>query len=698
MKKSLPGQPDYLNAFIKTAQYLAGLTVQQDIWHESGKVLVNFFGADVCAFGKRRTDGKIEERHWTFSNQISRQYKFGPEIKEAIAEVLDSSFLTSLIVFSPDPLSFAFLPITQKNQVTDVILVGHRMAEPIPKELLNAYLAICRLISTTAERMTSEIELRKHRDHLDELVKDRTAALTKTNEQLQREITERKEVEKKLRESEAEKKAILHGMTTSVKFVNKHRKIIWINKAALASIDKSFEEVIGHKCYEFWGDGSKAPCEDCPAEEVFKYKQSAQTIKHFPNGTVWDFRSEPVFDENGNMVGIVELNNDITEKSRLEAALQHTEKMDGIATLAGGVAHEFNNALMGIVGNIDLLEMSLPEEKKIDKCFVTMKRAGNRMSRLTDQLLAYAQGGKYRPKVLKVEEFLKETVPILRHSLKSTIRVETVFSQDVMHIKADSTQMQMLLSAILTNSNEAMEGEGVIRITAESKEIKEAFTKQHPNLKPGPCVCLTIEDDGKGMDEETRCAIFEPFFTTKFQGRGMGMAAAYGIVRNHGGWISVDSELGKGTVVRIYLPAEAVEIRDAEKPKIEPVKGAGTILLIEDEEVVVEVVQTMLEILGYRVVSAKTGKEAIRLTETFDGLIDLALLDIKLPDMEGGEIYPLIMKARPNLKVIVSSGYAIEGPAQAILDAGAMEFIQKPFSMATLSEKLKAVRTKHSRG
>ncbi|MCJ7680644.1 MAG: response regulator, partial [Candidatus Aminicenantes bacterium] len=208
-------------------------------------------------------------------------------------------------------------------------------------------------------------------------------------------------------------------------------------------------------------------------------------------------------------------------------------------------------------------------------------------------------------------------------------------------------------------------------------------------------VCLTIEDDGKGMDEETRSGIFEPFFTTKFQGRGMGMAAVYGIVKNHDGFIYVDSELGKGTVVRIYLPA--IEAKEEVKkevvlgPTIELAMGEGTILVIEDEEVLVELFRKILEILGYRVLEAKTGKEAVELAKTFDGQIDLALLDIKLPDMDGGRVYPLIMEARPDMKVIVCSGYSIDGPAQAILDAGAEGFIQKPFLIAPFAEKLKEV-------
>ncbi len=318
------------------------------------------------------------------------------------------------------------------------------------------------------------------------------------------------------------------------------------------------------------------------------------------------------------------------------------------------------------------------------------------MSRLTDQLLAYAQGGKYQPKDLKLDDFTIETLPILQHDLNPEVRVETHFPRDIAHISADQAQMQMVLSAILANSNEAIEDEGLIKITAENKDVDDDFTNQHPGLKPGSYVCLTIEDDGMGMDEGTRSGIFDPFFTTKFQGRGMGMAAVFGIVKNHGGWIYVDSELGKGTAVRIYLPAISAERKEqgakaAAQPDVELAIGEGTILMIEDEDVVIEVTQAMLEMLGYRVMVAKTGKDAVHITETFDGQIDLALLDIKLPDMEGGKVYPLIMKARPELKVIVFSGYSIDGPARKILDAGAHDFIQKPFSLATLSEKLKEV-------
>ena len=191
------------------------------------------------------------------------------------------------------------------------------------------------------------------------------------------------------------------------------------------------------------------------------------------------------------------------------------------------------------------------------------------------------------------------------------------------------------------------------------------------------------------MDEETKKRVFEPFFTTKFLGRGLGLAAAYGIVKNHDGWISIESQLGRGTSVRIYLPAvNKVEEKKAQRFYSEPLKGIGTILLIEDESAVIETLRKLLERLGYNVIEAKTGKEAVRLARAFDGDIDLAILDVFLPDMNGNKIYPLIKELRPDLKVLVFSGYSLDGPAQEILDAGAHGFLQKPVSIEVLSQKL----------
>ena len=409
-------------------------------------------------------------------------------------------------------------------------------------------------------------------------------------------------------------------------------------------------------------------------------------------------RAYPIMNDKGQVTRVTGVAADITDRKhaleqtlKIEAQLHEVHWMEAIATLAGGIAHEFNNALIGVSGNIELLQMDLPDDEKMNRYVGRMKDSTHRMANLTDQLLAYARGGKYQPKTISLNDFAECTLTLIMHSIDPAIRVETDLPRDVSPIEADLTQMQMVLSAVLNNAAEAIEGEGRIRIITRNEKIKEKIVKTDPDLKPGHYVSLTIQDDGKGMDEETRNRVFEPFFTTKFQGRGMGMAAAYGIIKNHGGAISVHSELGKGTTVRIYLPAVAAHVEKEKETKTYVAAGTGTILVIEDEDIVIEVIAPMLERLGYSMLVAKTGMEAVEIAKTFKGDIDLAILDIVLPDISGKEVYPLIIEARPNMKVLVCSGYAVDGPPQEILDAGAQDFIQKPFSLKILSEKLKEV-------
>ncbi len=528
--------------------------------------------------------------------------------------------------------------------------------------------------------------------------------LVEAKEKLELEVEERKQAEEALRESEKKYRLLVENQTDLLVKVDREGRFQFASPSYCRMFDKTVEELLGETFMPLVHPDDHETTEK-EMEKLYHPPHTAYLEQRTMTKDGWTWLAwldTAVLDDKGDVIEIIGLGRDISdkkqveiEKERLQSQLQQSQKMEAIATLAGGVAHEFNNALMGIMGNIELLKMKLPEDEKQDRYFEAMNSSGHRMSRLTDQLLAYAQGGKYQSEHLKLTDFMIETLPILQHDLNPDVRVETRFQKDISYIRADNAQMQMVLSAILANANEAIEDTGLIKIAAENIDLDEDFINHRPGFKPGPYVFLTIEDDGRGMDEETRSGIFEPFFTTKFQGRGMGMAAVHGIVRNHDGWISVDSELGKGTVVRIYLPAieakEEVKEDVALSPAAKLAMGEGTILVIEDDEVLVEMFKKILEKLGYRVLQAETGKEAVELTKTFDGQIDLALLDIKLPDMEGGRVYPLIMEARPDLKVIVCSGYSIHGPAQDILDAGAEGFIQKPFSIAKFAEKLKEV-------
>jgi two-component system cell cycle sensor histidine kinase/response regulator CckA len=246
---------------------------------------------------------------------------------------------------------------------------------------------------------------------------------------------------------------------------------------------------------------------------------------------------------------------DITERRRLRAQLEQARKMEAVATLAAGIAHEFNNALTGVIGNLDLLELMLPGNEQAGNYLKPMKTSAYRMVKLTGQLLAYAREGKYQTRTFSLSDFVEDILPFLRHGINPWIRVETDLPLHVLPVEADPAQMQMVVSAVVANAAEAIEGRGRIRISTGNAEISEETAQPHPDLASGSYACLRVDDDGCGMDEETRARMFEPFFTTKFHGRGLGMAAVYGIVKNHNGSIEVDSEPGKGTVVRIYLPA-----------------------------------------------------------------------------------------------------------------------------------------------
>jgi two-component system, cell cycle sensor histidine kinase and response regulator CckA len=379
------------------------------------------------------------------------------------------------------------------------------------------------------------------------------------------------------------------------------------------------------------------------------------------------------------------------EEASPPASIYPAQMLNALANLSGGIAHQFNNALAGILGNVELLEMTLLENPDTDKHFKRIKSIISNMSHLTDQLLAYARGGKYLPRSICLNDMVRETLPTMYLLKKPGIEIQLRLTADIFNVNADLAQMQMALSAVVTNGVEAMGGSGQIRISTRNETVTRESARCYPGLRAGTYSSMTVEDTGKGMDKETASRIFEPFFTTKFQGRGLGMAAVYGIIKNHEGYIGVDSEPAKGTSVRILLPAFEAATSAPREPEV--VRGEGNILVVEDEDMVMDVSCAMLESLGYHVLGAETGNQALEIARLFAGPIDLVLLDLGLPDIGGDALYPLLREIRPETKIMVCSGYEINNPAQAFLNAGAHGFIQKPYSMSTLSKKVRQAIT-----
>ncbi len=405
---------------------------------------------------------------------------------------------------------------------------------------------------------------------------------------------------------------------------------------------------------------------------------------------------QKVINEEGEPLGRRASNRDVTtsvlaeqEKTALRKQLMETRKMESIAQLAGGIAHDFNNALAVVLGNIELLNMHLPNDETIQKFTSPIKKSTTRMTLLTTQLLAYARGGKYQPEKIMLDRFIEESISLIRHSINPVITLSLDTGCGTNKIEADSTQLQMVLSALIINSAEALGADSTIKVSTHRSEIDKSFIKAHPGAEAGLYLCLCVEDNGCGMDKETLEKIFQPFFTTKFQGRGLGLASAYGIIKNHNGYIIVDSKQGSGTKVQVFFPLLTEIIEDKPVTSSASKHENGTILLIEDEPFVMDIGLILIEQIGCRTLSAKNGEEALHIVKTFDGTIDLALLDMGLPDIPGEILYFHLKEFRPDLKVIVCSGYSVDnGPAQKVLDAGALDFIQKPYSLSTLSQVL----------
>lgn len=519
------------------------------------------------------------------------------------------------------------------------------------------------------------------------------AALDQGNDSLLRErvfgaeMLCHREITQELLASKHHTEIILDHLSEGLLEMTQEGKIIYANPMAVSLTGLPEEKLLGSSVEALFDLAGGFPGE----KMVQTGKEHAEMGEDEPvvnlNGREIEIQLVPMGDEGSTVVIL----HDVSVRKQLQGQLQYAQKMEAIATLAGGVAHQFNNALFALTGNIELIQLALRGEGRMEKYLAPMRSSIDRMTDLTGKLLAYAQEGKYKPTRTSLNTTITETLPLIQCAVNPCVEVKAQLDEMISPIEADPAQLQMVLTAVVANAAEAIEGEGRIRIKTTQAAVDARFEGVPAHVHPGIYVCLAVEDTGRGMEESIRQRIFEPFFSTKFQGRGLSMAAVYGIIKNHGGFILVNSEPGYGTSVRIYLPAKDHEETELRCVVDQTPNGNGTILVIEDEEAVIDVSRAMLEHLGFNILEARTGSEALSVARSYDGPIDLALLDIGLPDMDGRKLYPLIKEARPDMKAIVSSGYAIEGPAQEILLAGAEGWIQKPYTFQAFSEKVAEV-------
>ena len=391
---------------------------------------------------------------------------------------------------------------------------------------------------------------------------------------------------------------------------------------------------------------------------------------------------------------ILSIFHDVTEQKRLESQIHQVQRIEAIGTLAGGIAHDFNNLLMAIQGNVSLLRLSFDPDKTITGRLRTIEQFVQSGSDLTRQLLGFARGGKYEVKPVNMNDLVRRSSRMFGRT-KKEIKISCDLQDDLWIVEVDKSQIEQVLLNLYLNAWQAMPDGGALTIQSQNMVLDETFIRPF-KVKSGKYVKISVVDSGIGMEEKTLQRIFDPFFTTREMGRGtgLGLASAYGIIKNHDGIIEARSLKGKGTTFEFYLPASrktaiesVVDVADGKSETV--IKGNETILFVDDEEMILQVAEEMLSGLGYNVMVAAGGSEALDLYKKHQSEIDLVVLDLIMPDMSGQEAYRHLLELNPNVRVLFSSGYSVSVRTAATLEQGGCGFLQKPFDMHKLSLKLR---------
>jgi two-component system cell cycle sensor histidine kinase/response regulator CckA len=467
-------------------------------------------------------------------------------------------------------------------------------------------------------------------------------------------------------------------------------------------VNQAWRKILGHKPENVIGKRfgdfvTRDVADHCTS--LLRQVEQGQTISDISyslthedgSSRLFSMSGAPNLAPDGRVMGMVGVLRDITEQRKLEAQLTQAHKMQAIGTLAGGIAHDFNNLLMGIQGRTSLMFLNLDPSSVHCEHLKGIEDIVESGANLTKQLLGFARGGKYEVKPTDINALIDKSIAIFGRTRKE-ITIRTDYEQSVWTLEVDRGQLEQVLLNLCVNACHAMPEGGDLHLRTRNVLLQDEDVRPF-SMKPGRYVRISVEDSGVGMDETTQRRIFEPFFTTKEMGRGtgLGLASTYGIIKNHGGFIDVVSKKGKGTTFNIYLPASDKEIPKKRERPSEILRGTESVLLVDDEEMIIEVGQEILREMGYKVFSARTGQEAVELYAKNKGQIDMVILDMIMPGMGGGETFDRIKEMHPEAKVLLSSGYSVEGQASEILARGCNGFIQKPFSVKKLSQTIREV-------
>lgn len=530
-----------------------------------------------------------------------------------------------------------------------------------------------------------------------------------------RDVTEAKRAEKALTQSESRKAAILQSEQELRKseeryrvFVENAHDIIYEHdlEGKFTSINKAGEQITGYTLEETLKlniADTVGPDHVDKARQMIRAKLDGQSITAYELEVVAkDGRRIPVevntslVFQDGTPIGVQGIARDVTERKQLEEQLRQSQKMEAIGQLAGGVAHDFNNLLTVIGGYSSILLVKLPPDSPYRNSVEEIKKASDRASSLTRQLLAFSRKQILQPKILDLNTVVSDLDKMLRRLIGEDIDLLTITDPNLYKVKADPGQIEQVLLNLVVNARDAMPEGGKLTIETSNAMISKDYAQLH-GIPSGPYIMLAVSDTGCGMDAATREHIFEPFFTTKMAGKGtgLGLATLYGIVKQSGGNVWVYSELGHGTTFKIYLQRaeEFAETGELTGTKPTP-EGTETVLLVEDDDQVRAILKQILENQGYHVLSASHGDEALAISQE-PGDIQLMITDVVMPQMSGRELAERIVAARPSLRVLFMSGYTDDAIVRHGLLDEKLNFIHKPFDSATVARKVRDVLDLH---
>ena len=513
----------------------------------------------------------------------------------------------------------------------------------------------------------------------------------------------------KLAISEGRYKYLVQNSPDIIYTLDEHGNFTFINSVA--------ERLIGYKTKELIGKHYTSVIYDEDLEKARWFFNERRTGKRAAGGVkirlnvcsngnqntqceaqyrTMELKSTGMYDnpptgKNANYLGTHGVARDISDRLLLESQLQQSQKMEVLGTLAGGIAHDFNNLLMGIEGNAALMlldiDYSHPHYDKLKKIEQCVKNAAD----LARQFLGFARGGKYQAKPTNLNDLIDRSSEMFGRT-KKEIRIHPKYQPDLWTVEVDQVQIEQVLLNLFINAWQAMPMGGELFLQTENVTLDDHEVKPY-GIQTGRYVKVSVTDTGIGMDKATLKKIFDPFFTTKEAGRGtgLGLTSAYGIIKNHSGIINAYSEKGLGSTFNFYLPASAAKLTDKKEPDKELLKGQETILIIDDEKIIIDVGKELMENLGYKVLIAACGKEAIEVYRNHQDKIAMVILDMIMPDMGGKETYDQLKAIDPDIKVLLASGYSFNGQAREILAHGCDSFIQKPFNIKELSHKLREI-------